>query len=192
MSAATGSAEGSQPIFYYDLASPACYLVAESIMSALPTVPEWEPVHAWSLGASEPAPDRAALEQLADTRGLQPLRWPPTWPPDTREAMLAATYAKHIGRAVAFSLACFRQAFAGGRDLGERDTVLIAGAACELHPTALLKGISLRSTAEALELAGARARRAGVRSLPTIEAAGQTFAGLDGVAAAARALKDSG
>ena len=36
--------------------------------------------------------------------------------------MLAATYAKQIGRGVAFSLAAFRQAFAGGRDLGDRDT----------------------------------------------------------------------
>ena len=48
--------------------------------------------------------------------------------------MLVATYAKQIGRAVAFSLAAFRQAFAGGRDLGERDNVLIAAAACEMHP----------------------------------------------------------
>ncbi len=54
--------------------------------------------------------------------------------------MLAATYAKRIGRAVAFSLAAFRQAFAGGRDLADQDTILIAGAACEMHPTALLKG----------------------------------------------------
>ncbi len=66
---------------------------------------------------------------------LQPLRWPERWPPDTRTAMLAATYAKQIGRAVAFSLAAFRQAFAGGRDLGDTDTVLIAAAACEMHPT---------------------------------------------------------
>ena len=32
--------------------------------------------------------------------------------------MLVATYAKQIGRAVAFSLAAFRQAYAAGRDLG--------------------------------------------------------------------------
>ncbi len=83
--------------------------------------------------------------------------------------MLAATYAKRVGRAVAFSLAAFRQAFAGGRDLGDRDTVLIAAAACEMHPTAVLKGISLRSVREALKRAGARARAAGVESLPAIQ-----------------------
>ena len=73
--------------------------------------------------------------------------------------MLAATYAKHIGRAVAFSLAAFRQAFAGGRDLGDEGTVLIAAAACEMHPTAVLKGIGLRSVTTALPTRGARARQ---------------------------------
>ena len=48
--------------------------------------------------------------------------------------MRAATYAKQIGRAVAFALAAFRQAYAGGRDLVEPDNVLIAAAACEMHP----------------------------------------------------------
>ena len=87
--------------------------------------------------------------------------------------MLAATYAKRIGRAVAFSLAAFRQAFAGGRDLGDSDTVLIAAAACEMHPTAVLKGIELRSTAEALAEATERARLDGVSALPAVvQAAG--------------------
>ncbi len=73
--------------------------------------------------------------------------------------MLAATYAKRIGRAVAFSLAAFRQAFAGGRDLGDTDTVLIAAAACEMHPAAVLKALELRSVAERSERANERARR---------------------------------
>jgi 2-hydroxychromene-2-carboxylate isomerase len=83
--------------------------------------------------------------------------------------MLAATYAKQIGRAVAFSLAAFRQTFAGGRDLGDENTVLIAGAACEMHPTALRKGIGLRSTQNALAQATRRARDAGVTGLPAIQ-----------------------
>ena len=82
--------------------------------------------------------------------------------------MLAATYAKRIGRGVAFSLAAFRQTFAGGRDLGEKETVLIAGAACEMHPSALLKGIELRATADALAEATERARRRGVTELPAV------------------------
>jgi 2-hydroxychromene-2-carboxylate isomerase len=111
------------------------------------------------------------------------------WPPDTRLAMHAATYAKGIGRAVAFSLAAFRQAFAGGRDLGDEDTVLIAGAACEMHPSALLKGVQLRSVSEALARAGTRARAAGVTSLPAIEIGGAVFEGERAVAQAAEALQ---
>jgi 2-hydroxychromene-2-carboxylate isomerase len=156
-----------QPVFYYDLANPWCYLAAEQVMSALPVVPEWEPV----LGAQfhPPLLDRAQVERAAAEIDLQPLRWPPSAAPDTRQAMLAATYAKRIGRAVAFSLAAFRQAFAGGRDLGDEQTVLIAAAAAEMHPTALLKGIALRSVTTALEQASARARAAGVLSLPAIQ-----------------------
>ena len=44
--------------------------------------------------------------------GLPPIRWPEPFPGNTLVAMRAATYAKEIGRAVAFSLAAFRQAFA--------------------------------------------------------------------------------
>jgi predicted DsbA family dithiol-disulfide isomerase len=112
--------------------------------------------------------DRARIEGLASKQGLQPLRWPERWPTNTRLAMLAATYAKRAGRTVAFSLAAFRQAFAGGRDLSDRDTVLIAAAACELHPTAVLKALELRSVADALEQANRRALAAGIVALPAI------------------------
>ena len=175
----------AQPVFYYDLGDPACYLVAEQVMAALPVVPEWEPV---CLGALE-APDRSAVEQRARELGLQPLRWPEGWPPDTRQAMLAATYAKRIGRAVAFSLAAFRQAFAGGRDLADQDTILIAGAACEMHPSALLKGMTTRSVLSALEEASRRARQAGVHTLPAIQVKDRVFTGPAALSAAAGAIR---
>ncbi|MGZ4329020.1 MAG: hypothetical protein ACXVXL_13445 [Solirubrobacteraceae bacterium] len=174
----------TQPVFYYDLGSPRCYLLAERIMADLPVVPEWEPVLGADLGVQEPEPDREAFERAIDERRMQPLRWPRQWPPDSRTAALAATYAKHIGRAVAFSLACFRQAFAGGRDLGDESTVLIAAAACEMHPTAVLKGIGLRSVAAGLEQACARARVAGVVSLPAIQVGDRTFTELEDAAEA--------
>jgi 2-hydroxychromene-2-carboxylate isomerase len=180
-----------QPVFYYDLGSPQCYIVAETIMSTLPIVPEWEPVLGSHIGepvSAEPGPDRARLEDLAADLGLQPFRWPTAWPPDTTTAMLAATYAKRIGRAVAFSLAAFRQAFAGGRDLGDENTVLIAGAACEMHPSALRKGIAMRSVAEALTAAGARAGQAGVASLPAIQIQDTVFAGPRAIQEASDAL----
>ncbi len=182
-----------QPVFYYDLGSPQCYLVGETIMSTLPVVPEWEPVLASRIAASESAedPDRAELERLIGELGLQAMRWPTRWPPDSTRAMLAATYAKKVGRGVAFSLAAFRQEFAGGRDIGDEDTVLIAGAACEMHPVALTKGIELRSTAQALHTAGERAIDAGVRSLPAIQVGNDIYRGGEALSQAASALSQA-
>jgi 2-hydroxychromene-2-carboxylate isomerase len=178
------AAPAARPTFYYELASPECYLAAERIMTELGVVPEWEPV-LW-----EPVldPDRTRIEGLAAALDLQPVRWPEPWPPESRAAMLAATYAKAIGRAVAFSLAAFRQVFAGGRDLSDTDTVLIAAAACEMHPAAVLKGIATRSTAAALARASARPRAAGVRSLPAIAVGERVFEGEHAIEAAAAAL----
>lgn len=158
-----------QPVFYYDLGDPECYLVAERIMTSLDQAPEWEPVLAAEIGAVATAIDRERIEREAHAQGLMPVRWPARLPADTGQAMLAATYAKRVGRAVAFSLAAFRQAFAGGRDLGEESTVLLAGAASEVHPAALLKGITLRSVTDALQAANGRARTAGICALPALQ-----------------------
>jgi 2-hydroxychromene-2-carboxylate isomerase len=179
-------------VFFYDLASPASYVVAERIMSELSSIPEWEPVLESSLHATEAELDRSAIERAAHDHGLQPIRWPAIWPPDSARAMLAASYAKRIGRGVAFSLAAFRQAFAGGRDLSDLDTVLISGAACEMHPTALLKGLELRSTRQALDAAAARARQAGVSSLPAVSVGGRVFQGIDAIEHTARATVGGG
>ena len=93
--------------------------------------------------------DRAEIERRAAEQELLAVRWPEVFPFDSRAAMLAATFAKQTGRAVAFSLAAMRQAFAGGRDLGQVDNVLLAAAACELHPRAVLKGVESRAVEDA-------------------------------------------
>jgi 2-hydroxychromene-2-carboxylate isomerase len=158
--------------FLFDLASPVAYLAAERVNHVLGEVPEWVPVRLDEPGpfrcAEEVAAYREDVERAARAQEVQPLRWPDPFPADSEFAMLVATYAKQIGRAVAFSLAAFRQAFAGGRDLGERDTVLIAAAACEMHPLAVVKGAELRGTRERLEAANEEARAAGVREVPAV------------------------
>ncbi len=183
--------QAAQPVFYYDLASPACYLVGERIMSELPVAPEWEPVLVSAAGAGAEGPDREQIERLAREGELQPFRWPPHWPPDTRRAMLAATYAKRVGRAVAFSLAAFRQAFAAGRDLGQQSTLLIAAAAAEMHPTAVLKGLELRSTRQALAEAVQRARATGVQQVPAVALNGVLYEGERQIERAAAALHEA-
>jgi 2-hydroxychromene-2-carboxylate isomerase len=153
-----------RPIFLYDLASPLCWLAAEEVGGGA----VWQPVSLQDLNPDAHAAltqvDRVAVAEKAP----MPPRWPDPYPADSKKAMLAAAFAKKSGRAVAFSLAAFRQAFAGGKDLGDFDNVLIAGAACELHPRALLQGIELRSTRAELEAAAALARDHGVTDLPAL------------------------
>jgi 2-hydroxychromene-2-carboxylate isomerase len=165
-----GSSTGSR--FYFDLASPVAYLAAERVNHVLGEVPEWVPVRLDDVGPfrcqAEIDAYREDVERAARAQGVQALRWPDPFPADSDFAMLAATYAKQIGRAVAFSLAAFRQAFAGGRDLSGRDNVLIAAAACEMHPLAVIKGAELRGTRERLEQASAEARAAGMRETPAV------------------------
>ena len=102
--------------------------------------------------------------------------------------MRAATFCQQIGRTVAFSLAAFRQAFAGGKDLGDTDNVLIAAAACELHPNAVLKGIEMQSTKDRLKQATQAAYERGVRGVPTIAVGDRLFWGDDRLEEAAAAL----
>lgn len=187
--------------FYFDLASPHAYLAAEQALQAFAGAPEpvvWTPVLASGLLSGNPlaAPrceqEREALiEDLARRAaelGLQPLRMPASFPFDSTLAMRVATYAKSIGRAVPFAQAAFRQAYAGGRALDSEDAVVIAAAACEMHPSAVLKGAALRSTAEALGAATAEAAAAGVREVPAVLAAGQVFHGERELGAAAQQL----
>ena len=176
----------AQPSFYYDLASPDAYLASERVMHVLPEVPEWIPVRLGGLAAGgvgafrcaeEEAIYRSDIEERARRYELQPVRWPDPFPADTDWALLAATYAKQIGRGVAFSLAAFRQAFAGGRDLSERDNVMIAAAACEMHPMALVKGAELGSIATRLRDATAAAVAAGVLDVPAVVVGDSVFHG---------------
>jgi 2-hydroxychromene-2-carboxylate isomerase len=185
----------SGPVFYYDIGSPEAYLAAERGQEALGVVPEWRPVLARGLPAGEIAfrcaEERESLmedvERRAAAGGVQPLRWPEEWPFDSEPAMRAAVYAHGIGRGVTFSLAAFRQAYAAGRDLSQPDNVVIAAAACEMHPAAVLKALQTRSVADRLLRATEEAVAAGVTRVPAISVAGRTFEGDDALEAAAAA-----
>jgi 2-hydroxychromene-2-carboxylate isomerase len=177
------------PVFYYDLGSPYAYLAAERIngLSAEAGIrpPEWQPIllgglfkrfdrSSWGLG-----PDResgmAECERRAAEYGLPEIRWPEPWPANGLFAMRAAIYAKELGRTVSFSLAAFRQAFAAGRDLGEPDNVLLAAAAAEIHPRAMLSAVERDSLKSALRDATERAGDLGVRGVPSVVVDGEVF-----------------
>jgi 2-hydroxychromene-2-carboxylate isomerase len=191
--------------FYFDLASPLAYLAAERVLQTLPGPVEWQPVLARELpGAASPEPlddgaaerardermheeiERGEIERRARELALQPLRWPARFPFDSTQAMLAATYAKGIGRVVPFAQAAFRQAFAGGHDLERPEIVLIAAAACEMHPQAVLRGSALRSVREQLAQTTAQAAAAGVAQVPAIRLGERVFDGAHALRDAAR------
>ena len=187
-----------RPVFYYDLGSPYAYLAAERVNQVLPVVPIWQPIllgGLWRITGGQSwartdarAAGMAQVERRAERYGLQPVRWPEAWPQSTLTPMRAAIFAQKAGRAVAFSLAAFRQAFAGARDLSDTDNVLIAAAACELHPNAVLKGIQSRSVKDGLREATERAAERGVTGVPTLAVGDRLFWGDDSLAEAAAAL----
>jgi 2-hydroxychromene-2-carboxylate isomerase len=187
-----GSSTASEPQFYFDLASPEAYLSAERILALMPVACEWVPVAMPFEGgfrcAEEETIFRGEIERTAAARGLQPFRWPEPFPFDSAFAQRAATFAKGSGKTVAFGLAAFRQAYAGGRSLADPHNVMIAGAACEIHPRALVKGADLGSTARRLEDATALARERGVRSVPAVWTGTDVVHGDDALEDAAASL----
>jgi 2-hydroxychromene-2-carboxylate isomerase len=190
--------------FYFDLASPFAYLAAERVLHVLsnpPTPVEWQPVLARELPGAETFETfrreeeeifRGEIARRAEELGLQALRWPDPFPFDSAVAMRIATYAKSIGRTVPFAQAAFRQAFAGGRSLAEMDNVLIAAAACEMHPAAVIKATELGSVAEQLSAATALAAQAGVTGVPAVRIGARVFAGERSVEDAAAHMRADG
>lgn len=191
-----------RPVFFYDLGSPYSYIAAERVNRVLPVVPVWQPIllggvfkatgrSSWGNGPAR-AEGMAEVERRARLHELQPLRWPDPWPGDMLIAMRAAIFAQRAGRVVAFSLAAFRQAFAAGRDLGDPESVLLAAAACELHPRAVLKGIESRSVKDGLRAATDAALERGVTGVPTVAVGNRLFWGDDRLEAAAEGGAPSG
>ncbi|MDX6603080.1 MAG: hypothetical protein QOF13_2282 [Solirubrobacterales bacterium] len=181
--------------FYFDLGSPYAYLTAERVSALFNEAelgqPEWQPIllgglfrhfgrDSWGNGPGREA-GMAEVERRAAEYGLPPLAWPEPWPGNMLMAMRAATFAKQTGRTVSFSLAAFRQAFAAGRDLSEADNVLIAAAACELHPNALLKAVETEGVKNALREATDRAAQLGVSGVPSLVVGDEVFWGDDRV-----------
>jgi 2-hydroxychromene-2-carboxylate isomerase len=187
------------PVFYFDLGSPYSYLAAERINALFDEPPEWQPIllgalfklhgrDSWSNGPGREEGMRE-VERRAAEYGLPEIRWPEPWPGNTLTAMRAATFAKQIGKVVSFSLAGFRQAFAAGRDLSDPDNVMLAAAACELHPNALTKAVQTQSVKDALRDTTEQAAARGVIGVPTVVVGDQVFWGDDKLASAAAAAR---
>lgn len=185
------------PAFLFDFREPEAYLAAERVLRTMPVATPWVPIDSTRLPESTwggfrcEADEEAARERIESAAvgyGLQPVVWPRVIQPDTRKALLAAWYAKGIGRVVSFSLPAFRQAFAGGHDLSHETPVLLAASACEMHPRAIVQAFGRPVIAAALDDATDRAIAAGVRRVPAIWTGDRVFHGDAGVDEAAAHL----
>jgi len=185
----------NRTVFYFDLGSPYAYLTAERVSGVFTEAgleqPEWQPIllgglfqrfgrDSWANGPGREE-GIAEVERRGAEYGLPPLAWPEPWPGNTLFAMRVATFAKQTGRTVSFALAAFRQAFAAARDLTDPENVLIAAAACELHPRALQKAVETDSVKGALREATERAAELGVEGVPSLVVGGRVFWGDDRV-----------
>lgn len=173
--------------FYFDFCCPESWLVAERILHTMPVATEWTPVSEAKLSkrTAEKPTDYAHIEQLAALYNLQAVRWPKQFPFESTLALHGATYAKEIGRTVSFSLAAFRQTYAGGHDLSQTETVLIAAAACEIHPNAVIQSIKQAHITNLLEQQTNHAKQLGVQLTPSIRVKTEIFTGINGLVDAA-------
>lgn len=190
-----------RPVFYYDFNSPYSWLAAERISGLLAVPPIWQPVSfghilqqtgrkPWSFSEPGRSEGKAEVERRAAERGLPAPRWIEGWPLATYSLLplRAAIFAQQAGRTVSFSLAAFRQFFAAGRTLAEIDNVLIAAAACELHPRAVIKAVESQSVKEGLRRATGEALERGVTGVPTVAIGAELFWGDDRLEEAAAVL----
>jgi 2-hydroxychromene-2-carboxylate isomerase len=161
---------GAGPAFFYDLACPFSYLVAERVERVMGEV-EWIPAPAVGLDGG------ALWTRFEATRGLAerearavrlPLVWPDQFPANTRHALRAATYAAENAAGASFALAAMRLAFCGGFDLEDSEILGEAAAAAGLSVDACLS--AARDSTRDLPLwATARGlHKRGVRRLPAL------------------------
>ena len=74
----------------------------------------------------------------------------------------------------------------------DRDNVLIAAAACELHPKAVLAAAESATVKDALRAATEKASDQGVTGVPSVVVGEEVFWGDDKLEAAAEALRTLG
>ncbi|MBV9605914.1 MAG: DsbA family protein [Solirubrobacterales bacterium] len=178
---------GSREAFFYDLACPFSYLVAERVERELGEV-EWIPAPAVGLdgGAAWTRLEAVRLAAEREARSVRvPLVWPDRFPANTRHALRAAAYAGENGAGPAFALAAMRLAFCGGFDLEDPEIIGVAAAAAGLSLEGCLAAARDASRDVPLWATARGLHRRGVRRLPAIRLGRRWLSGervLDSVA----------
>jgi 2-hydroxychromene-2-carboxylate isomerase len=184
---------------YFDLGSPYSYLTVARARAVLGAEPELAPILAGAIFAArgrgswfatdERDANVADIERRARLCGLPEMAWPPEEPPHTLDAMRAAVWAARRGRLPEFALAAFRVAFAGGRDLRDREALRAAAEAAGLPAAGLDAAVADPSVKAELRERTDAAWALGVRGVPTIAAGGELYFGDDRLEQAAAAAR---
>ena len=173
--------------FFYDLACPFSYLVAERVERALGEV-AWFPASAVDLDAGGGRVSVEATRALAEREAgatRVPLVWPDTFPANARPALRAAAYAVDDGAGASFALAAMRLAFCGGFDLEDPDILAVAASAAGLSVEACLAAARDHGRDHGLWATARGLHARGVRRLPAVRLGRRWFEGerlLDAVA----------
>ena len=157
-------------LFFYDIACPFSYLIAERIERVLGEV-EWVPASAVGLDGGSRWVRFDATRELAERYALAarlPLVWPDRFPIDARQALRAASYAAENGAGAGFALAGLRLAFCGGFDLEDPEILGIAAAAAGLSLEGCLMAARDPDRDRPLSATARGLHARGVRALPAL------------------------
>src|SRR4051794_12239438 len=180
--------------FFFDLASPFTYLVAERVDRAFENV-VWTPGSSAALERGALGGDAAALDRLrgaAEERAGRlrlPLSWPERFPADVPASMRVAARAGEFGRAGNFVLAATRLAFCGGFDLEDPEILAEAAAAAGIVLDDCLAAARDAARDARMEAAGRRLLAVGADRLPALRVGRTLYWGEDRVSEAALAAR---
>jgi 2-hydroxychromene-2-carboxylate isomerase len=178
------------PAFFFDLACPFSYLVAERIERTLGEV-DWVPVARTALPDPSSSLGSRKLRQLAERRAAElrlPLVWPDNAPSGSPSALRAAAYAVDLGAGATFALAASRLAFCGGFDLEDPEILAEAAAAAAIPLEGCLAATRDASWDDELRIVGYGLAARGITELPAIRIDRQLVQGERGLAEAAARL----
>jgi 2-hydroxychromene-2-carboxylate isomerase len=192
--AAAGGRAVERPAFFFDLACPFSYLVAERVERTLGEV-DWVPVARTSLPNRPLSLRSPKLRQLAERRAMElrlPLVWPERGSTGTPSALRAAAYAADVGAGATFALAASRLAFCGGFDLEDPEILAEAAAAAGIPLEGCLAAASDTSWDDELRVVGYGLASRGINELPAIRVDRRLLGGERCLAEAAALLSSTG
>lgn len=166
-----------RPAFYFDLACPFSYIVADRIERLLGDV-EWVPVATHDLRDEQPEPDEVMAQAATAARAARlPLVTPDNFPAAVPTAMRAAAHAAEHGAGARFVVAASRLAFCGGFDLERRSVLQDVASAARLPAGDVLAAAAEEWRDAELRATAALLQSEGMTALPVVSIGGRYFQG---------------